>query len=48
LFIYAANLMGPPPPSVDAVAWSGIIGGVLLASWAAWVDRHRQESRGES
>jgi hypothetical protein len=38
--IYAANLLGPPPPNTDALAlvaqaqW-------LLILWAMWVDRHR-------
>jgi membrane-bound metal-dependent hydrolase YbcI (DUF457 family) len=38
--IYAANLLGPPPPSADAIAvlaqtqW-------LLVVWAMWIDRHR-------
>jgi hypothetical protein len=39
--IYAANLFGPPPPSVAAVGWAGLIGAALLLVWAAWVDRHR-------
>ena len=40
LFIYAASVLGPPPPSVDAVAWSGV-GMWLLVAWAWWVDKHR-------
>jgi len=39
--IYAANLLGPPPPSVAAVGWAGLIGAAWLLVWAAWVDRHR-------
>jgi membrane-bound metal-dependent hydrolase YbcI (DUF457 family) len=40
--IYAANVAGPPPPSVRAIEWAGIAGTVLFWSWAAWVDRHRE------
>jgi hypothetical protein len=35
-----AALLGPPPPSVTALAWSGIALWLLVA-WAAWADRHR-------
>lgn len=40
LFIYAGAVFGPPPPSVDAVAWSGVAMWLIVA-WAYWVDRHR-------
>ena len=35
-----ANVLGPPPPSVRAVAWSAQAMWLLVA-WAYWVDRHR-------
>jgi len=38
--IHAANLKGPPPPSVNAIAWIGQAQWLLVA-WAYWVDRHR-------
>lgn len=38
--IYVANLFGPPPPSVTAIAWSAM-GVWLFVAWAAWIDRHR-------
>jgi hypothetical protein len=38
--IYLASVFGPPPPSDRAVAWSGVIG-VVLVIWAVWADRHR-------
>jgi hypothetical protein len=40
LVIYAGAVFGPPPPSVQAVAWSGI-GMWILVAWAHWVDKHR-------
>jgi membrane-bound metal-dependent hydrolase YbcI (DUF457 family) len=40
LLIYAANLLGPPPPSVGAIAWVGQAQWLLVA-WAYWLDRHR-------
>ncbi len=41
---YAASLVGPPPPSVPALAWTAVGGGIVFAAWAAWADRHREES----
>lgn len=40
--IYAASVFGPPPPSVPAVAWTGVAGGIVLVAWAAWADGHRE------
>lgn len=40
LTIYAANLLGPLPPSVPAVAWS-VQAMWLLIAWGFWVDHHR-------
>ncbi|MHC4066362.1 MAG: metal-dependent hydrolase [Planctomycetota bacterium] len=37
---YLANLFGPPPPSVEAIAWVGQAQWILVL-WAYWVDRHR-------
>jgi hypothetical protein len=42
LLIYAGNVAGPPPPSIEAVGWAGAIGGLLFWALAAWVDRHRE------
>ena len=39
--IYLANLVGPPPPSVPALAWVALGLGLFLL-WAAWFDRHRR------
>ena len=38
--VYAANIFGPPPPSVAAVAWSAQAIWLLVA-WGYWIDRHR-------
>jgi membrane-bound metal-dependent hydrolase YbcI (DUF457 family) len=38
--IYLANIFGPPPPSVPAVAWSAQ-GIWIIIGWGFWVDRHR-------
>ncbi len=38
--IYTANIFGPPPPSVTAVAWSAQALW-LLVIWGFWIDRHR-------
>ncbi len=40
LVVYAANLLGPPPPSPTAVAWSAQALWLLIA-WGFWVDHHR-------
>jgi len=40
LAIQAGNLFGPPPPSVEAIAWIGQAQW-LLVLWAFWVDDHR-------
>jgi hypothetical protein len=37
--IYLASFFGPPPPSVTAIAVTDIVGLLLLAAFAAWVDR---------
>ena len=39
--IYAANVAGPPPPSVTAIWIVGIAGGAILIAWSWWADRHR-------
>jgi hypothetical protein len=42
--VYLAGAFGPPPPSAHAVAVA-TAPLVLLALWAAWVDRHRDVIR---
>ena len=40
VLIYLASLMGPPPPSVNAVEWAGVLSWLFVA-WAYWIDEHR-------
>jgi hypothetical protein len=42
LLLYAANVTSPPPPSMQAVAGVGVVGGAVLVALAAWIDRHRE------
>jgi len=39
---YLGAAFGPLPPDVDAVAWTGIAGGLLTGAWGYWLDRHRE------
>lgn len=41
MVIYVVNILGPPPPSVDALWITALIGALLLTLWAWWSDRHR-------
>lgn len=41
LVIYSGNVLGPPPPSVNAIAWTSQAQWLLVA-WGYWVDRHRE------
>ncbi len=38
--VYVGSLLGPPPPSVSALAWSAQ-GLWLFVIWGYWLDRHR-------
>jgi hypothetical protein len=38
--IYVASVFGPPPPSVTALAVTGVLGWLFVA-WGYWIDRHR-------
>jgi hypothetical protein len=40
VFVYLANLFGPPPPNAAALAWVGQSQWLLIL-WGYWVDRHR-------
>lgn len=39
--VYVASFIGPPPPSVVAVAFTALAMWLLVA-WGYWIDRHRQ------
>ena len=40
LVVYVLNLLGPPPPSIGAVAWSAQAMWLLVAC-GFWIDKHR-------
>jgi hypothetical protein len=40
VLLYVVSAVSPPPPSVNALAWTALIGWPL-ALWPWWVDRHR-------
>ena len=42
--LYLAAVFGPPPPSVQVLAMSGILGWLFVV-WAYWIDRHREAGR---
>lgn len=44
VLVYAGNVVGPPPPSVAAIAWAGQAQW-LLVLWAYRVDAHRGPQR---
>lgn len=39
--LYVTDPFQPPPPSITAVAWTGIAAIVIVLPWSAWFDRHR-------
>ena len=41
IIAYLSAAFGPLPPSVAAIAWTGLAGGVLTAALGYWIDRHR-------
>ena len=41
LVAYVGAAFGPPPPSVEAIAWAGLIGGAVTGFLGYWIDRHR-------
>ncbi len=41
IVIQVSNMLGPPPPSITALAWVGQAQW-LLVIWGYWVDRHRR------
>jgi hypothetical protein len=39
--LYLGAAFGPPPPSVQALGWSALVGYVFIP-WGWWIDRHRE------
>jgi uncharacterized membrane protein HdeD (DUF308 family) len=44
--VYVANVVGPPPPSAEAVAIVCLLGVGSIMTAASWVDRHREAISG--
>ena len=42
--MYAVNLLGPPPPSVEPIGYLGLLTWLFVA-WGYWIDRHRVSVR---
>lgn len=40
LIIYIMNLFSPPPPSVEAIGYAGLLQWIFIP-WAYWIDRNR-------
>ena len=38
--IYVMNIFGPPPPSVEAIGYAGLLQWLFIP-WAYWIDRNR-------
>lgn len=43
LLVHMSNILGPPPPSVIAIAWAGQLQWLFII-WAYWIDRNREPS----
>jgi hypothetical protein len=41
LVLYVADRFFPAPPSVAAIAWTGIAAAIIFLPWSWWIDRHR-------
>lgn len=39
--MYLLNIQGNPPPSVPVLAWSALVGTIILIAWAWWAERGR-------
>jgi hypothetical protein len=46
LAIHIGNVSGPPPPSVNAIAWIGQAQW-LIVLWGFWIDKNREARRGK-
>ncbi len=44
--IYFMNITGPPPPSVEAIGYAGLLQWLFIP-WAYWIDRNRIETASE-
>lgn len=44
VLVYAGNLVGPPPPTPQAIGWVGLAQW-LIVPWGWWIDAHRAVRR---
>ncbi len=42
ILVYIMNLLGPPPPSADAIGFAGLTMW-LMVFWAYWIDNNREK-----
>lgn len=47
LLTYVLNLVGPPPPDPNAIAWAGLSMWLLVA-WGIWIEHHRITVRNDA
>ena len=46
MVVYIGDRFSGPPPSVAAIAWSGVIASIIMIPWAWWFDQHRALASG--
>lgn len=44
--VYAGNIAGGPPPSVDAIWIAAVVGFAVTLIWSWWADSHREPAHG--
>jgi len=42
LILFLGDRFSPPPQNAPEIAWTGLIGTMVLLAWAWWTDRHRK------
>jgi membrane-bound metal-dependent hydrolase YbcI (DUF457 family) len=44
LLAYFGTAFGPPPPSVEVIAGTGLTGGIVIGVWGYWIEWHTTSS----